>query len=169
MNYIIRRKEKKDCYEIANVVTIAWQETYRGIINDEFLDNLPNTEEERGKKTYDSFNENDNHVFVLEIDNKVVGFIKVGITDDKDYLNCGEIYSIYIIKKYKGNGFGKKLIEKGIEELKKLNCNKMIIGCIKENPSNEFYKHLGGKYIKQRIYRLPNQELIENIYYYESI
>jgi hypothetical protein len=47
MNYIIRRKEKKDCYEIANVVTIAWQETYRGIINDEFLDNLPNTEEEK--------------------------------------------------------------------------------------------------------------------------
>ena len=45
----------------------------------------------------------------------------------------------------------------------------MIIGCIKENPSNEFYKHLGGKYIKQRIYRLPNQELIENVYYYESI
>ena len=49
MEYTIRRKEQNDCYDIAHVVTVAWQETYRGIVNDEFLDNLPNTEEERGK------------------------------------------------------------------------------------------------------------------------
>lgn len=29
MEYKIRRKEKKDCYDVAHVVTIAWQETYR--------------------------------------------------------------------------------------------------------------------------------------------
>lgn len=61
MKYKIRRKEKKDCYDIAHVVTVAWQETCRGIVNDEFLDNPPNTEKERGEKSFNNFNENDNH------------------------------------------------------------------------------------------------------------
>ena len=50
MEYKIRKKEQKDCYDIAHVITVAWQETYRGIVNDDFLDSLPNTEEDRGKK-----------------------------------------------------------------------------------------------------------------------
>ena len=49
MEYKIKRKEQKDCYDIAHVVTVAWQETYRRIVNDEFLDNLPNIEKERGE------------------------------------------------------------------------------------------------------------------------
>ena len=169
MNYIIRRKEQKDCMMVAHVITTSWQETYRGIVNDEFLDNLPNTEKERGEKSFNNFDENDNHKFALEVDGKVVGFINVGITNDKEYENQGEIFALYIIKRYKGNGFGKKLIEIGIKELKKLGCTKMIIGCLAGNLSNEYYKHIGGKFIKTRIYKLPNQELLENVYYYESI
>lgn len=169
MDYVIRRKEQKDCFEVAHVVTISWQKTYRGIVNDEFLDNLSNTEEERGKKAFENFNDNDNHQFVLEVDGKVVGFINVGITQMQEYKNQGEIFALYIIEKYKGNGFGKKLTEIGINELKKLGCTKMIIGCLQGNPSNEYYKHIGGKFIKTRIFKLLNQELTENVYYYDSI
>ena len=103
------------------------------------------------------------------MDGKVVGFVKVGITDEQEYKNQGEIFALYIIKKYKGNDFGRKLTEVGIDELKKLGCTKMIIGCLEKNPSNEYYKHIGGKLIKTRIFKLPNQELLENVYYYNSI
>ncbi len=41
----------------------------------------------------------------------------------------------------------------------------MLISCLKENPSNRFYKHIGGKYIKDRVYKRLN--LPENVYYYE--
>lgn len=165
----IRRRKKEDCKQIAHVVTIAWNETYRGIVNDEFLDNLLNNEVERGNKSFNEFDEKDNHQFVLEVDGKVVGFINVGITDDKEYKNQGEIFALYIIKEYKGKGFGRKLTKAGIDELKKLGCTKMIIGCLNGNPSNEYYKHIGGKFIKTRIFKLPNQNLVENVYYYEKI
>lgn len=169
MNYKVRRKERKDCYDIAHIVTVAWMETYRGIISDEFLDNLPNTEHDRGEKSFNNFDDLDNHAFVLEIAGKVVGFINVGYSNDEEYETQGEILSLYMIKKYKGKGFGRKLTEIGIEELKKIGCTKMIIGCLEGNPSNEYYKHIGGKFIKTRIFKLPNQELLENVYYFDNI
>lgn len=110
MEYVIRRKEQKDCYGVAHVVTVAWQETYRGIVNDEFLDNLPNTEKERGERSFNNFDENENHQFVLEVDGEIVGFVNVGYSDDEDYKNQGEIFALYMIKKYKGNGFRTSLL-----------------------------------------------------------
>ena len=81
MDYKIRKKESKDCADVAHVVTVAWNETYRGIVPDEFLDNLYNNEEERAKNSYNKFDEKENHQYVLEVDDKVVGFINVGSTD----------------------------------------------------------------------------------------
>ena len=87
------------------------------------------------------------------------------MTDDTEYSNCGEIHAIYIINGYKGYGYGKEMFKAGINELKSMNCDKMLIGCLVGNPTNEFYKHIGGKYIKQRIFE--KLQLPENVYYYE--
>lgn len=167
MNYIIRKKERKDCADVAHVVTVAWNETYRGIVSDEFLANLYTNEEERAKNSYNNFNEKENHQYVLEVDDKVVGFVNVGSSDETDYENCGEIHAVYIINGYKGHGYGKKLIDAGIQELKSMNFDKMVIGCLDGNPSNEFYKHLGGKFVKTRIFE--KLQLPENVYYFEKI
>ena len=162
MEHIIRKMTKEDCKDITHVITIAWNETYRGIVLDGILDNMYLNEKERIQKAYGRFNENDNHQFVLEVDNKIVGF-----ADDKEYTNCGEIHAIYIINGYKGYGYGKEMVQFGIKELKEMNCDKMIIGCLVGNPTNEFYKHIGGKLIKQRIFE--KLKLPENVYYFEKI
>lgn len=167
MNYVIRKKERKDCAEIAHVVTVAWNETYKGIVPDEFLNGLYLNEDERAINSYNNFDENDNHQFVLEVDGKVVGFVNVGSTDEKDYNNCGELHAIYIINGYKGYGHGKELYNAGVNELKSMGYNKMIIGCLVGNPSNTFYEHIGGKFIKQRIFE--NLQLPENVYYFDKI
>jgi len=167
MEYNIRRREKKDCKDIARVVTVSWNETYKGIISEDILDNLYKNEEKRASDAFNNFDVNDNHQFVLEVNNKIVGFINVGKTDDENYLNCGEIFAIYIEEKYHNNGFGKKLIDVGIQELKEMGFDKMIIGCLKENSSNEFYKYIGGIKVKTRIYKKLNIE--ENVYLFEKI
>lgn len=48
-----------------------------------------------------------------------------------------------------------------------MNFDKMVIGCLESNPSNNFYKHIGGKFIKTRIFE--NLQLLENVYYFEKI
>ena len=165
MDYLIRRRERKDCKSIANIVTISWNETYQDIVPKWVLDELKNNEEERAKKSYDEFDKNNNNQLVLEVDNKVVGFVNYGISEDEEYQNRGEIFALYIIAKYKGNGFGRKLVEEVKKEFKQQGINKMIIACLKGNPSNEFYKHIGGLYVKDRIYKRLN--LPENVYYYD--
>ena len=167
MEYVIRKMKKDDCREVAHVITIAWNETYRGLVPDEFLDNLYLNEEDRVKNSYNRFNEFDNHQFVLEVDHKIVGYLNVGKTDDIEYDKCGEINAIYIINDYKGYGYGKEMIKAGINELKNMDCDKMLIGCLVGNPTNDFYKYLGGKLIKQRIFE--KLKLPENVYYFEKI
>ena len=93
--------------------------------------------------------------------------MNVGLTDDTEYNNCGEIHAIYIINGYKGYGYGKEMITAGINELKNMNCDKMLIGCLVGNPTNDFYKHIGGKFIKQRIFE--KLQLPENVYYFDKL
>lgn len=167
MDYNIRKMKKRDCTDVAHVITIAWNETYKGIVPDEFLNNLYKTEDARAKNSMDKFNENKNHKYVLEINNEIVGFVDVCLSDEESYENCGEIKALYILGSHKGKGYGKKLINAGIKELKNMNCDKMIISCLCGNKSNEFYKHIGGKFIKTRTFKLLN--LPENVYLFEQI
>ena len=167
MKYLIRKRTKEDCKAIAHIVTIGWNETYKGIVPDWFLKELINNEELRAKKIYDEFDINNNNQLVLEVDDEVVGFANFGVSNDEEFKNCGEILALYIIGKYKGNGFGKKLVEESAKELKLLGFDKMIIACLKGNPSNEFYKHIGGIYIKDGVYK--RLDLPENVYYFDNI
>ena len=167
MEYLIRRCRGEDCSAIAHVVTVGWNETYKGIVPDWFLEELKINEKERAKKAYDEFDINNCNQLVLEIDNRVVGFVNYGKSFDETYDDCGEIFALYIISKYKGYGFGRKLVEEAKIELKSLGFNKMIIACLKGNPSNNFYKHIGGVYVKDGLYKRLN--LPENVYYYEKI
>ena len=64
VKFVIRKKERKDCPDMAHVVTVAWNETYKGLVPDEFLDGLYLNEEERATNSYNKFNENDNHQYV---------------------------------------------------------------------------------------------------------
>lgn len=76
-----------------------------------FLEGLYSNEKERATNSFNKFDENNNHQYVLEIDKKVVGFVNVGTTDEKEYKDCGELHAIYVISEFKGNGYGKKLFE----------------------------------------------------------
>lgn len=167
MECVVRRKKQDDCKGIASVITIAWNETYIGIVPDSFLNDLYKNEEERAYNSFSKFNEQENHEFVLEVDGKIVGFVKVGTVNDDEYNDCGELHSIYLLKEYSGKGYGKKLFGIGVEEIKKMGYNKMIVGCLDKNVSNNFYKHMGGRFIKTRIFKKLN--LLENVYLFENI
>ena len=172
-NYIIEELSLDNAYEYAYVNSRAWLESYKGIIDDEYLEKI-NTDESIQALTekLKGYVANDSEqFFLLRVNGKPVGVLCVRKPKYEDYQDCGELGAIYLLNCVKGKGYGKILFEYAKRELKKMGYNKMVNGCIDGNPSNEFYKHMGGKLVKQIPFVVKNygQELTENVYYYESI
>ena len=169
MNYIIEKLSIDNVEYYARVSALAWKQSYKGIVNDDFLE-LINTEEEIHKaisNLKEVLNDSSRR-FLLKYNDEYVGILRVRKTKYDKYSECGELGALYLLDAVKGKGFGKILFNKAISELKEMNYDKMIIGCLSENPSNEFYKHMGGKFVDTNPLTLPNgQELMENLYYYE--
>ena len=172
MDYVIEELSIDNAHEYAYVNSRAWLESYKGIIDDEYLEKI-NTDE--SIKTFTEklkgYVVNDpDHFFLLRVEGKPAGVLCVRNPKYEDYQDCGELGAIYLLNEVKGIGYGKVLFEFAKEELKKMGYKKMVNGCIDGNPSNEFYKHMGGKYVDTIKTTLPNnQELNENVYIYESI
>lgn len=162
MNLVIRKRKVSDSEELAHAIAIVWNTTYKGIVDDEFLIGLLNSEKQSAERLKNSINEQP-HYYVLVLQNKIIGWIYFTLDSDK-YESSAEIHSLYILKEYQGNGYGKLLYNYAVEIILKSKIKKVIIGCLDGNPSNNFYKHLGGKYIGNHLFR---ERYLENIYLFE--
>lgn len=172
MNYTIEELSVDNALDYAKVNALAWKQSYREIVDDDFLEFI-NTDEQikvLTEKLKKRVGDKDNNSFLLRVDNKPVGIFGFRKSIVDGYSDCGELASIYLLDEVKGKGFGRILFQRNIDELKKLGYTKMINGCLEGNPSNEFYKHMGGRLVDIVDFMIPNgQVLKENIYYYDSI
>ncbi len=168
-NYVIEKMDLNNVEYYAKVNALAWVQSYKGIVNDEFL-KLIKTEEEMQKAITNLKNglNDGSRRFLLKCEGQYVGILRVRKTKYEKYLECGELGALYLLDDAKGKGLGKILFAKAQEELIDMGYEKMIIGCLVGNPSNEFYKHMGGKLVGTNPLTLSNgQELSENLYYYD--
>lgn len=171
MDYYIENIDIDNAEFYARVNALAWKQSYKGIVNDDFLE-LINTEPEIQKSISNLRNglNDSSRRFLLKYSGKYVGILRVRETKYDKYKQCGELGALYLLDSVKGKGFGKVLFNKATSELKDMGYNKMIIGCLSENPSNEFYKHMGGSFVDTNSLVLPNEQVLtENLYYYDSI
>ena len=156
---IIEKIKKEDAKELAHNIAVVWNTTYKGIVDNEFLEILYLNEDYSAKNIINKIDNNDNY-YVLKLNNKIIGWIYYDYVSNK-YENADEIYSLYILKEYHKKGYGKLLFNLAVNDMKKNNINKFVVGCLEGNPSNEFYKYMGGKYIGNNLFR---EKYLENIY-----
>jgi len=168
-NIFIKEVEKDDLYNFVYVNTHGWDETYRGIMYDDFLDKILNKIDKNVERQKEKFEEDikKEKRFILYVDDKPAGIVSVGKSKIDEYLDSGEIKALYLLNEFKGHGYGKLLFNKGVEELKKQEFNTMIIGCLKDNPSTNFYVHMGGKLVDTKENNHWGKNLLENYYYFE--
>lgn len=171
MDYEIKELTYDSITDYMKVNTKSWQETYRGIINDEFLDKINNEIDKNIKKQQDKFyTESSTYQrYILYVNDKPVGMFSIDKGSLEQYPESGEIVSLYLLNEVKGQGYGKKMFLYALEQLQKIGYKSAVVCCLKLNPTNEFYKYMGCQYISTRIWTVGNQELDENIYYIENI
>ncbi len=161
----IRRKKITDCEVWVDINIKSWNDNLKGIVSDRVLKIISDNRDSRIERDINNFKIDDWN-YVLEENDNVVGILKIKQSDRKDYENCAEVQVLYLYTNQKGKGYGKCLINKAFEVLKDKGYKKVVIGCLEGNPSNEFYKHIGGKFIRQEPWDIFGEHYVENIYEY---
>lgn len=162
METMIRKLRIDDTLELANNIATVWNSTYKGIVNDDFLSGLYESVPYSSEKLKEKVNANEEY-YCLICDNKIIGWVYFTL-DTNNYENTAEIHSLYVMDPYQGKGYGKKLLDFAFAVIKNRDINKVLIGCLDGNKSNEFYQHIGGHYIASRLFR---DEYLENLYMFD--
>lgn len=155
----IRYATKEDALKIAIVNVYTWKTQYSGLMSEEVIDERVNTVTQMAEKIKARMDE-DNKCIVLEVDNTIIGFCRYGKSRNEEYKNCGEIYALYLLKGFSKRGYGRKLFEKAVEDLKADGFERMIINCLKGNPTLDFYKHMGGEVVGKDALKI-NEDILE--------
>lgn len=142
---LIRKVEYEDIEQIVDINIKDWRKAYKGIIDDDILDNL--NRNEKIKKWREHYNIG--NVIVAEENGVVLGYCRY--EDNAVYENTdidSEIVALYVDHDKSGKGVGRKLVEYVMNDLRNKNKNKMIIWCLEKNENaRKFYEKMGGKLI----------------------
>ncbi len=135
---IVRKAEKEDVRQIAEILVEDWQKAYRGMIDSDFLDSMSADQRyEIEVKRYQKY-------VVATDGNEILGYAWLEMTED-EAADC-EIIALYVRYSDRNNGIGKLLFQNAKKYFRESGKKKMIIWCLKENDeARRFYEKTGGK------------------------
>jgi GNAT superfamily N-acetyltransferase len=153
MKYEIRRAIQSDSFDIARMHIDSWKTTYRGIVSDDYLDNL--SYEERERWWSERISSKTRNLFVAEhstlqsSEKKIIGFCSGGRNRSiAESRYEAELYAIYILQNQRGKGIGKALVESLAISLIESGFSSMVVWVLAKNPYRRFYESLGGMYVR---------------------
>ncbi|QOY34751.1 N-acetyltransferase family protein [Anaerobacillus isosaccharinicus] len=163
----IRKAVIADAKGISKVHVHSWKTTYANIVPDEYLTNL--TYERREQIWLNNIP--NGGVYVAEnSEGEIVGFSSGGKERSGKYNGYnGELYAIYILKEYQGQGIGKALVKPIIEEIRGMGLNSMLVLVLEDNTSRLFYEALGGKKLDAIEVEIAGKKLSELVYGWKDI
>jgi len=159
----IRSAITSDAPGLAIVGVDTWRNTYRGIMADEYLDNLSYERSETGWR--ERVADDRCFTYVAEDDSgSIVGYAHAGSERDGNPVYPGELYALYVQKESQGTGIGKELVRVVAERFVKNGIKSMIIWVLAANPSRGFYERLGGQMLKTKTVGIGGRQLEEIAY-----
>lgn len=141
----IREAVKEDSHNISVVHVRTWQEAYKGIIPDSYLNSL--SVEGRTQKWIEMFDKPspNQKIWVAQKDDKIVGFSVIGTSRDENATpETGELFSVYVDPDHMRQGIGAALMRKAIEGLKEAGFTKATLWTLEDNTNTrKFYEAMG--------------------------
>ena len=137
----IRLLEQNDnLYEISSIYENSWKYAYKDIIQQDYLDSIPEGRWAKG------INREGMRNLVVTDNNKYVGTAGFCRSRWEKYSDYGELVSIYFLPEYIGKGYGKHLLDRCLKELKEMGIRVAL------DESNE---KLGYKLRQSQIKKIP--------------
>lgn len=162
--FSIREATLNDVREISAVHRNSRSTSFRGIIDQIYLDNLhtPQKEEERVKRRTDilSAGKSKDYVVVDEISGSIVWFVSWNDIREQEYLPVEwEIYALYLQEEYKSKWLGKMLFNQMASYFKWKGYHTFWLWSLTMNDkANGFYERMWGRKHWTRFYTIDWKE-----------
>ena len=130
--------ENDDYSAIRNIYERSWKFAYKGIIPQDYLDNIPKT------KWGGNILKNGRTEIGAFIDGKIVGTASFCSSRWEKFNSCGEVVTIYLLPEYMGKGIGTMLMDACVQELQLLGFTTIILWVLEDNyRARRFYEKYG--------------------------
>lgn len=162
-------KDIKDLVEL-NVKT--WKESYKKVLSPLFLKLLEKNKDMLIKEEEERFIDDKldgTRKYLFKINDVSVGYLVISRCGIEEYNGLGEINALYLVNKIKNKSYGTMLFNRALKELKSMGFTEVIIGVIKELPSNDFFLKRGATFIKENKRYIMDMEVTENLYLYSLL
>ncbi|MFZ5643484.1 MAG: GNAT family N-acetyltransferase [Bacillota bacterium] len=147
----IRQATNRDTRIISNIHASSWKIAYKDIVPQRYLDEL---QYDFWVSAFQNWISNNILTAQLIYDNQIpVGCIAYGKSRDKKFSEWGEIVSLYVLPGYFRKGYGQKLLETALNDLKEKGFQNCYLWVLKEN-------HNARKFYQKNGFRCNNDELI---------
>jgi GNAT superfamily N-acetyltransferase len=161
----IRTARVHDAVAIAKVHIESWRTTYKGIVPDDFLTGLSYAQREQMWRQILIDLVRPSYVYVAEDDHgQVVGFVSGGPERSGNTVYTGELYAIYLLVRYQGQGIGWQLVHTLVSRLRQEGMMTLLLWVLAENPARRFYERLGGRPVYEKTVTIGGVPLIEVAY-----
>ena len=159
MGIAIRKATIGDAFAIARVQVMSWRSTYRGLVPDSYLDLL--NVEVRAARWREALAARSAILFVAEDAGEIVGFISGGVLREPIAQLEAELYAIYLLQEWQGQGIGRRLTQQLVATLLGSGYKSMAVWVLEKNPAVGFYKRLGGTMIGRKMIEIGGAQLDE--------
>lgn len=164
----IRRAKLDDAQSIAKVHVDSWRTTYKGIIPNDFLNNL--SYEQRTELWKKNITRKDNYVVIVENnEGQILGFADAWKRENNVEENSVDLTSMYLLEKHQGKGIGKKLFKELFEYFKQKGYEKIFVEVLEENKTRFFYEYYGAKLVKKVQIKIGGKILNELTYEWDNV
>jgi ribosomal protein S18 acetylase RimI-like enzyme len=142
----LRAARRGDELAVAELHVRSWQEAYRGLMPDDFLDAL----DPRDRAQRYAFESRDETApttvlaVVGEEGERIVGFVTFGASRDADTVGLGEIYALYVDPDCLRGGVGRQLMAEARRRLDAAGVTEVILWVLRGNDrAASFYEGEG--------------------------
>ena len=138
----VRMATEQELFHVSRIHAKSWKVGYQGIIPDGYLQNLKEDAWVLPFQTW--LAEKSLDCAIAWQEDKAVGAVGFGRGREKEFAQCGEIVSCYVLPKYFREGIGKALMTYAIERLTEQGWSVCYLWVLAENARGRaFYEAMG--------------------------
>ena len=149
--FVIRATRFEDAEEITRVHIQSWQESYRGLMPQAYLDGISFEERLSWRlKGWERIQRGESGCFVATVHDRIVGFTAFGLSRSPELSIPGEIGAIYVLNVHQGSGIGGELFRAARNWLDAKRLLPFHVWVLKDNvKARSLYQHVKGREIPQ--------------------